>query len=187
MAADKRLYRKRDSALAGVCSGLAEYFEVDVLVVRILVVLLSLATFSLGAFVYLAMWAVVPVEPEKPIPYEVQPENPMSSMRNASTSGVVHPVGPKVQPQAISTGARNATAIGLVLLFFVVSLNVAPLVSGTEWWQYWPIAPLLVGLCLIVIPARTKYEGAWHALGIVIVALAATLVPLSVGDRKSVV
>lgn len=181
MAAEKRFYRKRNSSLAGVCSGLAEHFDVDALVVRILAVLLTLCTFGLAGVAYLIMWFVIPLEPEQPIPYEVRPENVVSDVRGANPAPPVRSVGTPAQPQGISTAARIVVAVALVVLFFLASFNISPLVSGTQWWQFWPFAPLIAGLCLIVIPVRTEYEGAWHALGIMLAAISATLVPLSVG------
>ena len=41
----KRLYRsKRERKLAGICGGLAEYFEMDPVIFRLIVVLLCLIT-----------------------------------------------------------------------------------------------------------------------------------------------
>jgi phage shock protein PspC (stress-responsive transcriptional regulator) len=59
-----RLYRSRDDrVIAGVAGGLADYFDMDPSIVRILWVILAL--FSAGAFliVYIAMALVVPEEP----------------------------------------------------------------------------------------------------------------------------
>lgn len=54
----KRLYRDTDNAmLGGVCSGLAAYFKIDVVVTRILLVLTLL--FS-GPFIYIILWIVMP-------------------------------------------------------------------------------------------------------------------------------
>ena len=59
----KRLYRsKSDVMIAGVCSGLASYLNVDVTIIRLVFVLL-LFTFAGGLWIYLAMWIIVPVEP----------------------------------------------------------------------------------------------------------------------------
>lgn len=59
----KRLYRsKSDVMIAGVCSGLASYLNVDVTIIRLIFVLL-LFTFAGGLWIYLAMWIIVPVEP----------------------------------------------------------------------------------------------------------------------------
>lgn len=59
----KRLYRsKNNSMLAGVCGGIAEYFNADPTVVRLLAVLLLLV-FNIGAVIaYLIMIIVVPLE-----------------------------------------------------------------------------------------------------------------------------
>lgn len=58
--AHKNLYRKRsDAKIAGVCSGLADYLDVDPTVVRI-VFLLLLLTGSIGFWIYLVIWIVAP-------------------------------------------------------------------------------------------------------------------------------
>jgi len=44
----KRLYRsEKDKVLGGVCAGIADYFEIDLVIVRVLWVILTL--FSMGA------------------------------------------------------------------------------------------------------------------------------------------
>ncbi|MBQ6155842.1 MAG: PspC domain-containing protein [Bacteroidales bacterium] len=58
--AHKNLYRKRgDAKIAGVCGGLADYFDVDPTVMRIIFLLLLL-TGSLGFWIYLIIWIVAP-------------------------------------------------------------------------------------------------------------------------------
>ncbi len=61
----KRLYRsRRDSMLGGVAGGLAEYFNLDPTVVRLLFVLLALVTAGFPALlVYLILWVIVPSDP----------------------------------------------------------------------------------------------------------------------------
>jgi phage shock protein C len=59
----KRLYRNpEDQMIAGVCSGIAEYVNVDPTAVR-LVFLLLLFVGGGGLLVYLIMWAIMPVKP----------------------------------------------------------------------------------------------------------------------------
>lgn len=59
--APKRLYRIRDGAmLAGVCTGLAAYFNVDVVIIRLLFVGLTLLTHGPWVIVYLILALVVP-------------------------------------------------------------------------------------------------------------------------------
>ena len=60
MARTRRLYRSRtDRKLAGVCGGLARYFNPDATLIRVLVVLLAVVGGS-GLVIYLAMWIIVP-------------------------------------------------------------------------------------------------------------------------------
>jgi phage shock protein C len=57
-----RLVRRRDGkVLAGVCAGLADYFNVDVNLVRVLTVVVGLAS-GIGLPAYLLAWLVVPEE-----------------------------------------------------------------------------------------------------------------------------
>jgi len=47
--------------IAGVCGGLAEYFDLDVSIIRILFVVLTIFTAGFpGILVYIIMWIVVP-------------------------------------------------------------------------------------------------------------------------------
>jgi phage shock protein PspC (stress-responsive transcriptional regulator) len=57
----KRLYRIPDGAMiAGVCNGLATYFQLDVTLVRIGFVVLALLTKGVGILIYVVMMFVVP-------------------------------------------------------------------------------------------------------------------------------
>ena len=47
--------------IAGVCGGIAEYFDVSPTLVRILYVLISVASVAFpGILVYLVLWLVIP-------------------------------------------------------------------------------------------------------------------------------
>ena len=62
MAQTRRLYRSRtDRKLAGVCGGLAQYFNTDVTLLRVLFVVLALLG-GPGLVIYLLMWILVPEE-----------------------------------------------------------------------------------------------------------------------------
>jgi phage shock protein C len=62
----KTLVRTRDGRIvAGVCSGLAEYFGLDANLIRVIVAVLTVFTGGVGALAYLAAWVVIPEEGEK--------------------------------------------------------------------------------------------------------------------------
>ena len=59
----KKLYRSRSNRMiGGVCAGLAEYFNVDPTIVRLVFVLFALAG-GPGLILYIIMAIVVPEEP----------------------------------------------------------------------------------------------------------------------------
>ena len=58
----KKLYRSRDDKfLAGVCGGLADYFNMDSNLIRILWIILILFK-GAGVLVYLIAWLIIPEE-----------------------------------------------------------------------------------------------------------------------------
>jgi len=60
----KQLYRNtKDEMLGGVCSGLAEYFDVDPNLARLLFVVFAAVT-GIGVLVYIALWLIVPEKEE---------------------------------------------------------------------------------------------------------------------------
>lgn len=72
----KKLTRFRaEKKIAGVCAGLAQYFDLDVSLVRILCIFIALATgVCPGVVTYLLAWIIVPAEPElKPVIAAQQP------------------------------------------------------------------------------------------------------------------
>jgi len=66
----KKLMRSQaEKKIAGVCAGLAQHFDLDVSLVRILYFFITLATgICPGIVTYLLAWIIVPEEPElKPV------------------------------------------------------------------------------------------------------------------------
>lgn len=60
MEEPRKLYRSRNQRMvAGVCGGLAEYFNVDATLIRVLFLVLAVVGGS-GLAIYLVMWIIVP-------------------------------------------------------------------------------------------------------------------------------
>jgi len=58
---NKKLYRSsKDRYIAGVCGGIAEYFNVDPTLVRLAVGLLSLASVGTGIVAYIIAAIIIP-------------------------------------------------------------------------------------------------------------------------------
>ncbi len=61
---NKKLYKKRnDQLVSGVCSGLAEYFNIDVTILRLLVAGVTIFTaFFAGILFYIVAAIIIPYE-----------------------------------------------------------------------------------------------------------------------------
>jgi len=63
MENQKKLYRSRKSrVIAGVCGGLAEYFNLDPTIIRLGWVIISLA-YGFGVLAYIIAWLLIPNNP----------------------------------------------------------------------------------------------------------------------------
>lgn len=58
----KRLYRSRDKKIGGVCGGIAEYFNMDPTIVRLIWAVLALA-YGTGILAYVLAWIIIPEDP----------------------------------------------------------------------------------------------------------------------------
>lgn len=62
----KVLVRRLDGRmLAGVCAGVAEYFGIDVTLVRVILAVVCVFTAGAGVLAYLLAWIIIPEEGEK--------------------------------------------------------------------------------------------------------------------------
>ncbi len=106
----KRLYRSQtDRKIAGVCGGIAEYFELDSTLVRIFAVLLALLN-GVGFIGYLICWLVMPNPPTQ---YE--------SFQDGG--GEVLEYSPALGTSARTSARRMSVGIVLITLGLVLLLQ----------------------------------------------------------------
>lgn len=64
-SAPRKLYRSRtERSIAGICGGLAEYFDADPTMIRLVMLLLILFG-GLSIWAYIILWIVIPEEPAR--------------------------------------------------------------------------------------------------------------------------
>jgi phage shock protein PspC (stress-responsive transcriptional regulator) len=101
MQVNRRLYRCRtDRRLAGVAGGVAEFFDLDPTLVRVLW-FLSIFLGGLGVLLYIGMAIIVPLEP--------------LSAEDAAKAASFEAEGHR---HATRGGGRWTTAVGIVLILF---------------------------------------------------------------------
>lgn len=74
---DRLLRNPYDKMIGGVCSGIAQYFDIDPVIVRLVMVVMFL-TFGIGLIAYLIAWAVIPPARSREEFYNMNSGNPMT-------------------------------------------------------------------------------------------------------------
>jgi len=159
---EKRLYRSRDDRMIwGVCGGLAEYFNMDPTIVRIIFVLLIFAN-GLGILAYIIMAIVVPLagskvtEPKEAIKENVEEIKKTATELGQEIRSTFTGEETKLEEESkIHQRRRNFLGIILIVLgvlFLMGSLNLFP---WFHWGYLWPLILVAVGL-IIIFSARRK-------------------------------
>ena len=159
---EKRLYRSRtDRMIWGVCGGLAKYFNVDPVIVRVIMILLVFAN-GIGLLAYIILAIVVPLESSQATePKQVIKENVEEMKQTASQLGQeIQSTFRKeagVSPEAEKAHHRGLYIIGIILIiigviFLLTNFNL----FGWFHWSYlWPLILVAIGL-LVIFGTRRK-------------------------------
>ena len=106
MNPEKRLYRSDDTVIAGVCGGIAEYFDFDPTLVRILTVFLVLAGVGVPILVYIIAMVLMPKRTDEfPTYIDVQPTNAQYNTQAHNAYGATY-----AAPPGGAYGANNPQA-----------------------------------------------------------------------------
>jgi len=143
----KKLYRSvTDKMLAGVCGGLAEYFAIDPVIIRLIFVLAVIFGGS-GILAYIILWIVIPVKPFRITPFNSNPpkgsSEPSEEEKKSENSQFnMNIVNEKPQNnRSIYAGAFLILLGGIFLLD-----NFVP---HFHFGDFWPL--ILIGLGFAII------------------------------------
>ncbi|MBA4849865.1 PspC domain-containing protein [Emticicia sp. BO119] len=136
---EKRLYRIRDNQkLGGVAQGLAEYFDIDVTLIRVLFVLLFFTPFPSG-LTYIILWIVLPVKDS----YGYT-DVPINETINSETSNFT----------TMSSRNQNNNLVGGAILIILGIIFSFKTFFHINLWRYigqmWPLVLVGLGVWLIV-------------------------------------
>jgi len=159
---DRKLYRDEyHKKIAGVCAGLAEYFNIDVAIVRVIFVL-ALIFHGGGLLIYIIFWIVLPKKPlliNPNVDYRVPPQNPADSGTQFTGTPYTNAPFPN-QPFQSQTSAdqpypmqpRNSTSLvaivfGVVLIMIggTILLDNFDILPDWDFERLWPVILIVVG------------------------------------------
>lgn len=122
----KRLYRVSEGKIiAGVCNGFAEYFNVDVVLIRLLFVAFAFLE-GIGILAYLICWIIMPVKKigDEKVEEIKNPENE----RKVKTNIIV----------------------GLIFIFLGILIMMNYYFQIFKFVKYWPVLLILIGIFFII-------------------------------------
>ena len=116
--------------IGGVCSGLAEFFGLDVALVRIAFVIAFMFA-SFGFWLYIILWIVLPVEGQ---------QSTVNSQQSESVS----------KPESKVKSVLAGSFVILIGLLFLVN-NFIPI----NWvWKLWPLILVAIGVVMIITSSK---------------------------------
>ncbi len=134
----KRLHLSYESKmLGGVCGGLAEYFDVDPSVVRILAVISLFLSGGITFMVYIVAWMILP-----------KSEPGAVSTESAKPMTVKFDETPRLSPW-------TTYLPGIALIFFGSILLIREHWFWFSWHEMWPVILVALGLILIFAGKRS--------------------------------
>lgn len=152
----KHLYKScKNKMLAGVCGGLAEYFDVDPVLVRIIFIVFTI----FGGFAVLAYIIGAIIIPYSPLePGEVSAASSSSSTPPPQPAQSAQPTQPTPSTSTHNSGALIFGVVLMVLGAYFLMRNI-PVFHNFYWWIHWHIREYIVPVILIMIGTALLIKG----------------------------
>ncbi len=139
----QKLWRKKDDkVIAGICSGLGQYFNSDPILFRFAFLALLFAGGS-SIFIYVILWIVLPSEP-----IATKSETIYTETINASDAGN--------QINEIQSTDSTSLVFGLLLISGGVLLLLNNLIPYLKIQKLWPVILIMIGLGLLFNKKKNK-------------------------------
>ena len=128
-----------NKVIGGVCSGLAEFFGLDVALVRIAFVIAFLFA-SFGFWLYTILWIVLPVDGRQ------------------TTDKGQQTFGQSQQSESVSESKSESKVKSILAGSFVILIGLLFLINNfipINWvWKLWPLILVAIGVVMIVTASK---------------------------------
>lgn len=154
----KKLYRSRkDYMIGGVCGGIAEYFEIDSTLVRLLAVLAVLIGGG-GIVAYIIAWIIIPKNPDQVSDETFEARENIKEKVKKGAKNVVEEVKEHFESEEPSYRSdKNRRILGGII---IVTIGLIFLLNGffpwVGWNKLWPIILIAVGIIMMVHAFKKK-------------------------------
>jgi len=157
MEKTNRLYRSTTSRVfGGVAGGIAEYFDVDPILIRMLFVIIALAGGG-GVLVYIILWIAIPPRPFVPPVFNMgagdqnTPPPPPGNYESAAYTGQAYNAEPYNMNSSGEEKSNRGGLIGGLVLITLGSIFLADrFIPRIDFGDLWPLILVVIGAVLIV-------------------------------------
>lgn len=142
MSETKKLYRRpKEAKVFGVAAGLAEFFEIDVTLLRIILVVLVIAGAGFIIPIYLLLALLLPTNQTEA----------RSGISASSVQSNFSKLSSEFTDSGVGDRAKHYLGVGLIIVGAWLFLSrLYPEVFNLGWELFWPVALILVGILLLV-------------------------------------
>ena len=142
----QRLHRSRDNRfMFGVAGGLAEYFNIDPVLVRVGWVLPTIATAGIAALAYIVMAIFTPDSARQD---STPASEPTSDSQDSNVKSA--PEGRPTKRHVV----RNLLGVGLIVAGMIILLQNLGVFGSIPWGIVWPVAISLLGVTILLPSIR---------------------------------
>jgi phage shock protein C len=141
----KKLYRSsRDRMLGGVAGGLAEYFEIDSTLVRILFII-TLFIGGTGILAYILLWIIVPE-----MPYNYQQQNTVVNPPTAGEESAVPENDIDNYLRLQEEKKKKRAAFGGIILIILGLVFLVNNLTHFNLSDFFPLVIVAVGIAILI-------------------------------------
>jgi len=151
----KKLYRSvTDKMIGGVCGGLAEYFDVDPVIVRLIFVLAVIFGGS-GILAYIILWIIIPEKPYFITPFNQTQATPNPTGENPDEEKKSENNQFNMNFQFQKSASKKSIYAGAFLIVLGGIFLLDNFVPHFHIGDFWPLVLIGLGIA-IILNARSK-------------------------------
>ncbi|MDT3696900.1 MAG: PspC domain-containing protein [Ignavibacterium sp.] len=151
---NKKLYRSvTDKMLGGVCGGIAEYFGIDPVIIRLTFVLAVIFGGS-GILAYIILWIIIPQKPYIITPFNQENKSDDNLNDVESEKKTSNDLQSNLFYKNISNNKTVFAGVFLIVLGVIILLS--NFIPGFYFKDYWPVVLIILGLAIIYKAKNNK-------------------------------
>ena len=154
----KKLYRSRkDYMIAGVSGGIAEYFDIDSTLVRLLTVLVVLLG-GAGVVAYIIAWIVIPKNPDQISDEAFEERENIKEKVKKGAKDVIEEVKEHFESKESSHKSEKNRRIlgGIIVIAVGLIFLLNSIFPWVGWGRLWPVILIAVGITIMMKAFKKK-------------------------------